>query len=105
MQFNYFPGRLRFRDPVLRDKDIRDAALEVLNLICPDAQITYKESTAGILALYPAEKVEIERLKEFVPLLLKIEPKIRFYNPSKKEEILKGIENIKTKVKTLKRSL
>ena len=45
MTYNYFPGRLRFRDPILRDKDIRNAAVEVVNIICPQAEITYKEST------------------------------------------------------------
>ena len=78
MQYNYFPGRLRFRDPVLRDSDIREAALEAVRLICPQAQITYKESTASILALYPEDSVDAEKLKPLVPLLLKIEPKIRF---------------------------
>ena len=95
MQYNYFPGRLRFRDPVLRDVDIRNAVLEVLSLICPEAEITYKESTAGILAVYPADKIKEEKLKPFLPLLLKIEPKIRFYTPSKKDEVLEGIKKIK----------
>lgn len=95
MQYNYFPGRLRFRDPVLRDSDIREAALEAVRLICPQAQITYKESTASILALYPEDSVDSEKLKPLVPLLLKIEPKIRFYTPKKKEAVLSGISEIK----------
>ena len=95
MQYNYFPGRLRFRDPVLRDEDIRNAVLEVVKLICPAAEITYKESTASILAVYPSDSVQPEKLKPLVPLLLKIEPKIRFYTPKKKPEILAGIEAVK----------
>ena len=95
MQYNYFPGRLRFRDPVLRDEDIRNAALEVVKLICPVAEIIYKESTASILAVYPSDSVQPEKLKPLVPLLLKIEPKIRFYTPKKKPEILVGIEAAK----------
>ena len=95
MQYNYFPGRLRFRDPVLRDEDIRNAALEVVKLICPAAEITYKESTASILAVYPSDSVQPEKLKPLVPLLLKIEPKIRFCTPKKKPEILAGIEAAK----------
>ena len=95
MQYNYFPGRLRFRNPVLRDEDIRNAALEVVKLICPAAEITYKESTASILAVYPPDSVQPEMLKPLVPLLLKIEPKIRFYTPKKKPEILAGIEAVK----------
>ena len=94
MQYNYFPGRLRFRDSVLRDTDIRSAALEVVRLICPQAEITYKESTASILAIYPAEAVNPDILQPLVPLLLKLEPKIRFYTPKKKVDILKGIKEI-----------
>lgn len=64
----YFPGRLRFRDPVLRDSDIRNAALEVVRIICPKAEITYKESTASILAIYPEDAVNPDTLKPLVPL-------------------------------------
>lgn len=98
MQYNYFPGRLRFRDPVLRDGDIRAAALDAVSILCPQAEISYKESTASILAVYPAESVNVEELKKLVPYLLKIEPKIRFYTPKKKDEILAGIEEIKTAI-------
>ena len=101
MQYNYFPGRLRFRDPVLRDSDIRNAALEVVRLVCPQAEITYKESTASILAVYPVDAVNPDALQPLVPLLLKIEPKIRFYTPKKKVDILAGIEEIKSQVKKM----
>lgn len=101
MQYNYFPGRLRFRDPVLRDSDIRNAALEVVKLICPQAEITYKESTASILVLYHAEKINTENLKQLVPLLLQLEPKIRFYTPKKKVDILEGIAEIKKIVESI----
>ncbi|MBP5156397.1 MAG: hypothetical protein ILP18_00800 [Treponema sp.] len=98
MQYNYFPGRLRFRDPVLRDGDIREAALDVVKQICPQAEITYKESTASILAVYPEESVDVENLKKLVPYLLKIEPKVRFYTPKKKGDVLAGIEDVKKAV-------
>ena len=103
MQYNYFPGRLRFRDPVLRDVDIRNAALDVVKLICPHTEITYKENTASILAVYPAEEVNPDSLQPLVPLLLKIEPKIRFYTPKKKDDILAGIAEIKLQVENIKR--
>lgn len=103
MQYNYFPGRLRFRDPILRDQDIRNAALEVVQLICPQAEITYKESTASILALYPADKVNPDSLQPLVPLLLRLEPKIRFYTPKKKTDILAGIAEIKSQVEKMRK--
>ena len=102
MQYNYFPGRLRFRDPILRDSEIRNAALEVVELICPQAEITYKESTASILALYPADKVNPDSLQPLVPLLLRLEPKIRFYTPNKKSIILEGIAEIKSQVEKMR---
>ena len=102
MEYRYFPGRLRFRDPVLRDTEIRNAALEVVQLICPQAEITYKESTASILAVYPENAVNPDALKPLLPLLLKIEPKIRFYTPKKKTDILAGIAEIKSQVEKIK---
>ena len=101
MEYNFFPGRLRFRDPVLRDSDIRNAALEVVQLICPQAEITYKESTASILAIYSEDAVNPDTLQPLVPLLLKIEPKIRFYTPKKKDEVLAGIAEIKDAIKRI----
>lgn len=103
MTYNYFPGRLRFRDPVLRDTDIRNAALEVVRIICPQAEITYKESTASILVLYPADKVNPNSLQSLVPLLLRLEPKIRFYTPKKKTDILAGIAEIKSQVEKMRK--
>ena len=102
MQYNYFPGRLRFRDPVLRDSDIRSAALAAVRILCPQAEISYKESTASILAVYPAEAVSPDALKPLVPYLLKIEPKVRFYTPKKKDEILAGIADIKAAIEKIK---
>ena len=102
MEYRYFPGRLRFRDLVLRDTDIRNAALEVVSIICPQAEITYKESTASILAIYPEDALNPDNLKPLLPLLLKIEPKIRFYTPKKKTDILAGIAEIKLQVEKIK---
>ena len=103
MEYRYFPGCLRFRDPILRDTDIRNAALEVVRLICPQAEITYKESTASILAIYPEDALNPDNLKPLLPLLLKIEPKIRFYTPKKKTDILAGIAEIKLQVEKMRK--
>jgi len=104
MTYNYFPGRLRFRDPILRDTEIRNAALEVVKLICPQAEITYKESTASILAIYTEADVNPDSLQPLVPLMLKLEPKIRFYTPKKKTDILAGIAEIKTQIEKIRNS-
>lgn len=101
MEYRYFPGRLRFRDHILRDEEIRNAAINVVKIICPKAEITYNEKTSGILATYPADCLEIEKLQPLTPLLLEIEPKIRFYTPQKKKFILDGIKKIEEKAKEI----
>lgn len=102
MEYRYFPGRLRFRDHVLRDEDIRKAAVNVVKIICPQAEITYTEKTSGILAIYPPQSLNLESLKPLLPLLLEIEPKVRFYTPAKKEAVLEGIKKIEERAKCLK---
>ena len=99
MEYRYFPGRLRFRDHVLRDLEIRQAAVAVIKKICPEAQITYTEKTSSILAVYPENSINLESLRPLLPLLLELEPKIRFYNYSKKKDILDGIKKIEAQIK------
>ncbi|MCR5400030.1 MAG: hypothetical protein K6E78_00385 [Treponema sp.] len=103
MEYRYFPGRLRFRDHILRDEEIRNAAISVVKKICPLAEITYTEKTSGILATYPENLLDVEKLKPLVPLILEIEPKVRFYTPSKKQIILEGIKKIEDKVAEITR--
>ena len=101
MEYRYFPGKLRFRDHILRDPDIRNAAIEVVKIICPDAKIEYTEKTSGILATFEQDKIDLEKLNPLLPLLLEIEPKVRFYTPKKKQTVLEGIEKIKQMTKKL----
>ncbi|MCR5252895.1 MAG: hypothetical protein K6C98_04175 [Treponema sp.] len=101
MEYRYFPGRLRFRDHILRDEDIRNAAIKAVKIICPKAEITYTEKTSGILATYPSNSLDVEKLKALTPLVLEIEPKIRFYTPQKKQFILDGIKKIEEKAMEL----
>ena len=94
MEYRYFPGRLRFRDHVLRDIDIRNALFDAIKIICPEAQITFTEATSSILATYPQNSLDMKKLEPIVPLLLEIEPKIRFYREQKKQAVLDGIKKI-----------
>lgn len=98
MYVSYVPGRLRVRDAIFRIEEIRLAVQDAVKVICPDVQISFTEKTASILAIYPPGAVNLEKLKTIVPYLLKIEPKVRFYTPKKKQEILDGIAVIKQKL-------
>ncbi len=95
MEWRYFPGKFRFRDRVLRDEDIRRAAIEVAATLCPSAKIEWNESTSGILATFAPDALDIEKLKALVPLLKELEPKVRFYTPQKKATVLEGIQKIR----------
>lgn len=95
MEWRYFPGKFRFRDKVLRDEDIRRAAIEAAAALCPSAKIEWNESTSGILATFAPDALDTEKLKALVPLLKELEPKVRFYTPQKKAVVLEGIQKIK----------
>lgn len=94
MEWRYFPGKFRFRDKVLRDEDIRRAAIDAAAALCPSAKIEWNESTSGILATFAPDALDIEKLKALVPLLKELEPKVRFYTPQKKAAVLEGIQKI-----------
>ena len=73
--------------------------IEVLKRICPSADIVYNKSTSSILAVYPKDAVYIEQLKTLKPILMSIEPKVRFYTESKKPAILEAINAAEEKIK------
>ena len=96
MQINYFPGRLRLRDPVLRDEAIRTAALAVLHSICPAADPKYNEKTGSVLITYDPDSVPLERLQTLVPDLQKLRQKIAVYSEKNRDDILSDIARIRS---------
>ena len=96
MQINYFPGRLRLRDPALRDEAIRTAALAVLHSICPAADPKYNEKTGSVLITYDPDSVPLERFKILVPDLQKLRQKIAVYSEKNRDDILSNIARIRS---------
>ena len=96
MQINYFPGRLRLRDPALRDEAIRTAALAVLHSICPAADPKYNEKTGSVLITYDPDSVPLERLQTLVPDLQKLRQKIAVYSENNRDDILSDIAQIRS---------
>jgi hypothetical protein len=96
MQINYFPGRLRLRDPALRDEAIRTAALAVLHSICPAADPKYNEKTGSVLITYDPDSVPLERLQTLVPDLQKLRQKIAVYSEKNRDDILSDIARIRS---------
>lgn len=98
MQINYFPGRLRLRDPALRDEAIRTAALAVLHSICPAADPKYNEKTGSVLITYDPDSVPLERLQTLVPDLQKLRQKIAVYSENNRDDILSDIARIRSTI-------
>ena len=98
MQINYFPGRLRLRDPALRDEAIRTAALAVLHSICPAADPKYNEKTGSVLITYDPDSVPLERLQTLVPALKKLRQKLAGYSEKKRGDILSDIAQIQSTI-------
>ena len=96
MQINYFPGRLRLRDPSLRDEAIRSAALAVLHSICPAADSKYNEKTGSVLVTYDPADVPLERLQALVPALKKLRQKVAVYSEKNRGDILSDIARIQS---------
>jgi len=96
MHINYFPGRLRLRDPALRDEAIRSAALAVLHSICPAADSKYNEKTGSVLVTYDPADVPLERLQALVPALKKLRQKVAVYSEKNRDDILSDIARIQS---------
>ncbi len=96
MQINYFPGRLRLRDPVLRDEAIRTAAIAALKSISGDAVCEYKEKTGSVLITYDPAGVPLERLESLVPYLQKLRQKLAAYSEKNRDDILSDIAQIRS---------
>ena len=96
MQINYFPGRLRLRDPALRDEAIREAAIAVLHSICPAADSKYNDKTGSVLVTYDPDGVPLERLQALVPALKKLRQKVASYSEKKRADILSDIARIQS---------
>lgn len=96
MQINYFPGRLRLRDPALRDEAIRSAALAVLHSICPAVDSKYNEKTGSVLVTYDPADVPLERLQALVPALKKLRQKVAVYSEKNRDDILSDIARIQS---------
>jgi len=102
MDVNYFPGRIRVRDKIFRDKEIREAFLDIVNGFDAGQKITFNEKTASVLIEYKADKIDENKFKALYPMLQKYRSAIMFYDQRKKPEILAGIEELKNAVNSWK---
>ncbi len=101
MQINLYPEtqRIRLRDPILKDDDLRSAASKVAVQICTVKNIAFNPKTSSVLIEYENDSLDQEKLKALIPLARKLQAKVSFYTPKKKPEVLGLISDIEQKVK------
>ncbi|MCR5764318.1 MAG: hypothetical protein K6G00_13135 [Treponema sp.] len=100
MQINYYEEteRIRIRDKILKDDDIRNAAVKVVHKICTVKNIEYNEKTGSVLIEFQKETLPLEKLQSLIPAARKLQAKATFYTPKKKSEILDEINKIENAV-------
>ena len=86
------------RDPILRDEEIRTAALGVAKKICTIKTVQFNEKTGSVLLEYEDSSLSMERLRSLLPLARKLQAKVKFYTVRKKSEILSEIAGIEAAV-------
>ena len=96
MQINYYEetGRIRIRDKILRDDEIRNAATKVVQKICTVNNMEYNDKTGSVLVEFQKDTLPLEKLQSLIPIARKLQAKVNFYTPKKKDEIISDIENI-----------
>ncbi len=100
MDINYFPGRIRLRDAVLKDDDIRAAALAVAEKITHCTSYSYNPKTGSVLIEYDAATVDENKLLPLKNLVMKLRSKVLFYTPRNKNAVLETIAEIAGAVDT-----
>ncbi len=94
MDINYFPGRIRLRDRILKDEELREAALAVARKITDFSSYQYNPKTGSVLIEYDESTVPMEKIESLKPLIMKIHPKISFYSERNKPILLEAFEEI-----------
>ena len=101
MDINYFPGRIRLRDAVLKDDEIREAALSVARKIADFASYSYNPKTGSVLIEYDAATVDEAHLESLKPLVMNLRSKVLFYSERNKSAVLATIAEIGAAVDAL----
>ncbi len=101
---SFFPGHIRLRCPILKDKDITDAVISAVKELGVNADFTHNPKTGSLLVEYDPKEITIERVSVLKPMLsgvMKLKPKVLLYCPKDKPFLLSEIERLKEEAKRL----
>lgn len=99
---SYFPGRIRFRAPFLRDRDLRNALISAIGELGFSGKYTVNESTGSVLVEYDTAQITGDILETLRPMAAAVAPlrtKAEYYSSRDKDFLLSEIERLKEEAK------
>lgn len=91
---SYFPGRIRLRSPIFKDKEISLLLKNILEKHEAIKKITHNHVTGSVLLEYNESNLPLEKLKALKEDLLKLKDIAWFYSEKDKEKIIALIEKL-----------
>ena len=99
-----FPGRVRLRSSILKDKDIADKLIAAVKELGFDGNFSYSALTGSILVEYDPSLINesvINKLKPLEKSVRELRPTILFYTNKDKDYLLSQIDSLKCKAMEL----
>ena len=100
MVTSFFPGRVRLRAEVFKDKDLVDKALSILK--CSDAvkNVETNLRTGSVLLEYDTGKVPSQKLEELKSFFMQLHSTAIGYDGKKKNALMSMLDELEGIVKT-----
>ncbi len=102
MVTSFFPGRVRLRAPVFKDKLIVDTALKILRQSDAVKNVENNIKTGSVLLEYDPNRVPVEKLKPLVPFFMDLRQKALGFSGDEvqRQKILEKLNEFDAMVKT-----
>lgn len=99
---SYFPGRIRLRAAILKDRDISEKLIEAVKELGFDGKFTYNALSGSILIEYNPSIINDDVINSLKPLkdrVMALRPAVLFYSAKQKDFLLSQIYDLKDRAK------
>lgn len=99
---SFFPGHIRLRSPIFKDKDITERALLMLkapSLSSILKKIEHNPLAGSVLVTYHPNKLPIAHLTPLLPFFKKLEQEVSIYSEKNKPLILSMLDELEGYIK------